>query len=114
MDVVVEHAVVVAVLLEEPVGVVGGEVLELDEAAGAVLGDDGVHELVHELVVVAARDAVLAQADVERVGEQLAVVGAHVEHDRQTLVGVDARQRCVQREFAHGDAHAVAAQVAQA
>ena len=58
--------------------------------------------------------ALLVQADVERIGEQLLVVGAHVEHDRQALRRVDAGAGGVERELADRDAHAVGAEVAEA
>ena len=42
------------------------------------------------------------------------VVGAHVQQHREALPRVDASARRVQGQLAHGDAHAVAAQVSQA
>lgn len=40
-------------------------------------------------------------------------VGSHVKSDGQTLVGLDARQSCVEREFTHWNAHSVSTQVSQ-
>ena len=51
LNVVVEGAVRVAVLLEEPEGVVVAKVLKLDERVLAVVLDHGLHELVDEVVV---------------------------------------------------------------
>ena len=52
--------------------------------------------------------------EVERIGEQGGIVGAHIEHHRQAMLGRDARAGRVERELADGDAHAVHAQIAQA
>lgn len=40
-------------------------------------------------------------------------VGSHVKSDGQTLVGLDARQSCVEREFTNWNAHSVSTQVSQ-
>lgn len=42
------------------------------------------------------------------------IVGADVQQDREALLWVDPSARRVQGQLAHGDAHAVAAQVSQA
>lgn len=42
------------------------------------------------------------------------VVGANVQQDREALLRVDPSTRGVQGQLAHGDAHAIAAQVSQA
>ncbi len=107
-----KRADAVAVLLQQPERVVVGEVLELDDHPGEDLLRRR-DELVDQLVVRGAGDALLVQADVERIGEQLLVVGAHVEHDRQALRRVDAGAGGVERELADRDAHAVGAEVAQ-
>ena len=56
----------------------------------------------------------LRQADVERVVEQLLVLGADVERDRQARLRVDAGAGRVERQLADRDAHAIRAEVAQA
>ena len=66
---------------------------------GSVLFDDGLHELVDEVVVFLASDALVSQPDVERVFEQRLVVGADVERDRETFVGLDARTCRVQTQL---------------
>ena len=53
-------------------------------------------------------------ADVEVVREERRVVGAHVQADGQGLRGMDARGGHVERELAHGDAHAARSLVAEA
>lgn len=40
-------------------------------------------------------------------------VGSHVKSDGQTLVGLDARQSCVEREFTNWNAHSISTQVSQ-
>lgn len=40
-------------------------------------------------------------------------VGSHVKSDGQTLVGLDARQSCVEWEFTNWNAHSVSTQVSQ-
>jgi hypothetical protein len=114
LDVVVKRAVRVLVLAQQREGRRVAKVLELQQHVVAVLGLGGVHELVHELLELLATDALLAQTDVEGVGQVLLVVGAAVEHDRQAHLGRHTGARRVQRQLADGDAHAVGALVAQA
>ncbi|RNA41092.1 hypothetical protein BpHYR1_006549 [Brachionus plicatilis] len=102
------------VLFQRSTGVVGRKVLELYEAIVAEAGHHCVHELVHELFVHFTSDAFLSQTYVERVVEQLLVVGANVKHDGQAVSGIDAGERCVQGKLSDWYAHAVAAEVAQA
>jgi hypothetical protein len=110
LDVVVEGGDLVLIFPQQAERVLVGEVLELDDDAGEdALG--GGHELVHQRVVVRARQAPLVQPDVERIVQQRLVVGAHVEHHRQALGGLDAGRRRVERQLPDGDGHAVGAQV---
>ena len=53
-------------------------------------------------------------AQIVRIAEQLGVVGAHVEAHRQAMPGMDAGRGAVERQFAHGNAHAARALVPQA
>ena len=73
-----------------------------------------VHERLDELLVLLAPQPALAIAAVERVGQQLDVVGADVERDRQAERGVDPRRGGVEGELADGDPHAPGPLVAQA
>ena len=113
LDVVVErrHAVLVAV--EDAQGVLLFEVLELDEAAGPDLLDTG-HERFDDRVVRRATQPRRAIPEVQRVGEQRRVVGAHVEGHREGHRWVDAARRRVQRELADRDRHPARALVAEA
>ena len=60
------------------------------------------------------RDARLAQAQVERVVEQLSVVGADVDVHRQQVLRRHGGAGGVELQLADRDTHAVGAQVAQA
>ena len=113
LDVVVEAGHAVAEVVQDAQRVGSLEVLPLDDAAGPDLLD-ALHEGLDELVVGRAAQPAGAVAHVERVVEQGAVVGAHVERDRQRQRGVQAAAGGVQRQLADGDAHAAGALVAQA
>ena len=112
LDVVVEDAGVVAIFVQQAEGRVIGEILELDQHAGKSRARRG-HELVDELVIGRAGQALLAKADVIGVVEKLLVVGADVEHDRQAKLGMNAGAGGIERELADRDAHAVGAEVAE-
>jgi hypothetical protein len=81
LDVVIEDRVRVAEAVEICEGVVCGKVFELDEE----LGEGGfhlAHEFIHEFVHLFVRNTAAAKTEVERVIEELLVVGAEVEADR--------------------------------
>ena len=105
LDVVVERAQVVAVAIEQEVGVVFGEVLPLQHHVREDLLH-GLDEGVDEGVVVGPDDAFVAPAEVVGVVAALLVVGADVEHDRQRGGRVDAAARRVERQLADRDARA--------
>lgn len=113
LDVVVEHRGAAAVLVEEAEAVGVAKVLELeqDRLAEAALG--GGDELVDELVVRVAADALVAEADVEGVFQQGLGVGTGVDADGEGEGRVEPAVRRVALHFTHGDAHALDAQVAQ-
>jgi hypothetical protein len=92
---------------------VAREVLELDDDAGEdlVRGND---EFLDQLVIGRAANARLVQADVQRIVEELGVVGADVEQHGQALRGMHAGARRVERQLADGNAHAVRAEIAEA
>ena len=73
-------------------------------------GDEGVEEL----VVAVVADPGVPLTEVERVVEQLQVVGADVQDDGQGAAGVDAAGGGVDGEFADGDLDAADALVADA
>ncbi len=113
LNVVVEAGQAVAVVVEQPDGVVLLEVLPLQQRVGVDLLDR-LHEPVDEGVISVAAKAALLVAEVERVVEELLVVGAAVEGDRQGQLRVDAGAGYVEGELADGDAHASGSLIAQA
>uniref|UniRef100_A0AAG5CP82 Uncharacterized protein n=1 Tax=Anopheles atroparvus TaxID=41427 RepID=A0AAG5CP82_ANOAO len=113
LDVVVERAVRIAELVQEAERVVVAKVLELDERVLAVPLHDGLHELVDELVVLRALHARVPQADVQWILQQVLVVRADVDHDRQTLVRRNAGEGRVERELTDRNAHTAGTQIAQ-
>src|SRR3990172_777893 len=113
LDVVVEGADPVTVLVQQAECVVIGEVLELDHDAREYRARGG-DELVDQLVIRGAGDAALPQPDVKRVLEQRLVVGADVNGDRQAQLRAHAGTRDIQGELADRYAHAIRAEVAQA
>jgi hypothetical protein len=72
-----------------------------------------VDELLDELVVLGAARPLLFQADVHGAVEQVLVVGADVERDRQRVGRMDAGAGRVERELADRDAHAERAEIAE-
>src|SRR4029077_13311403 len=84
LDVVIECADLVPVALENRHGADVREVLPLDAAFRIELLHRG-HELVDKFHVFATSDAVLPEAEVERVVEQSWVVRADIKNDRQAV-----------------------------
>ena len=89
------------------------EILPLDERARKDLANR-LHQLVHQGVVGGAPQATVRHAQVERIGQQRLVVGAHVEIDRKAARRVNSGARGVERELADRDPHAAHALVADA
>ena len=112
LDIIVEHAGAIAVFLEQPERILVGEVLELDDHAREHLLRGG-HEFLDQVIVGLSAQAALAQAHVERIAQELAVVRARVYHHRQAQRRVHARARRVKRELADRNAHAVGTEVAE-
>ncbi len=71
------------------------------------------HELVDEAVIGLARQPPLAQAEIIGIAQQLFVVGADVEHDRQALLRMHAGAGRIERELADRNTHAVGAEIAE-
>ncbi len=113
LDIVVERRDPVPVFLQQPEGILAGEVLELDDDAGKELlrGRD---EFIDQRVIFVAAQARLGQAQVERVREEGRIVGANVEEHRQAGTGRDSRARGVERELADGDSHPARALIPEA
>lgn len=87
--------------------------LELHDRFGPAIKYGG-HELVHHVYICLAAHARVLQADLVRRLQQLLVVRAHVQSDREDSMGRDAARCAVQRKFADRNAHSVSAEIAQA
>ena len=125
LDVIVEGAVRVAVLLEEPEGILVAEVLKLDQRVLAIVLDNGLHELINEVVILLARHTPVSAAYVVHVLqtfcmsldsrngikmldlEILLIVGADIQGDRQCLAGFDSSQCSVEGQLSNRYAHAL-------
>ena len=112
LNVIVEAAHPIAILVQHAERVQIREVLELDDGAGKYLLRRG-HELFHQGVVLGAAQPRLLEADVERILQEGRIVGADVEHHRKSGRGMNSGAGRIERELAHRDAHAVGAQVAE-
>ena len=113
LDVVIEATHLVAVTLEKPHRVVARPILELDAAPRELLLH-GFDELVDEGVELVVAAAPLPQAEVERVAEELLIVGPGVDEERQGVLRRDAAGGRIERELSDRDAHAVRAEIAEA
>ena len=90
LDVVVEGADLLGVMLQDVVGVGDAEVLSVDHRVGEQLGDHP-HETVDELVVLLATDPGVTLPQVAVAVQQPQVVGADVQDDGNGALRVDAR-----------------------
>ena len=100
-------------MVEQRQRVFAGEVLPLQQnVRPAAL--HGLHKLLDEGVVLRPAHAIVLPAYIDGIVEQRLVVGAHVEQNRQAVLGRNAAQRCVESHFANGNAHAAGALVAEA
>ncbi len=112
LDVVVEGEQLVAVAAQDRQRVCGGEVLPLQQDLWQRL----VHradEAVDERVVLVVVDATVPPAEVTRILQELDVVGAHIEHDRQRTTRVDTADQRVERQLADRNAHPADALISQ-
>lgn len=71
MDVIIEGAEAIPVLLQQSVCITVAKVLKLDEALVVVLAHDGVHELVNQSIVGGAVDALSVQANVVGIAQKI-------------------------------------------
>ena len=113
LHVVVEAGHLISEEVQDAQGIGPLEVLPLDDAAGPHLLDT-LHERPYQLLVGRSPEAARPVAEVEGVGEELPVVGAHVERDGQGQRGMHAAGGRVEGQLADGDAHAARTLVAQA
>jgi hypothetical protein len=98
LDIVIECPVGISVSVQVVEGLFTVEILKLDYHVG-VHFFDGLHELVHEVLLILIRNSLLAQTQVERVLQIRLVVGAAVQNDGQGLGRVNACSRRVQSQF---------------
>jgi len=89
-----------------------GKILELNHHAGKYLRCCG-NEFVQHFVVGRSGEPALAQPDVKRVIEHCRVIAADIEGNRQAQLRMHAGAGGVERQLAHGNSHAVGAQIAQ-
>lgn len=113
LDVVVEGEEFVAVAGKDRQRMCGREVLPLQQHVGQLLAHRG-DELIDERVVIVVVDTSVPPSQIPRVIEQFAVVGSHIEHDRQGASGVDTTNERVEGQLSDRDAHAADALIAQA
>ena len=90
-----------------------GEILKLDQHTreGFARRRD---EFIDEVIKGLSAQALLAQADIITVVQEILIVGADVEHDRQAIFRMDAGAGGIKRKLADRNAHAVCAEVAKA
>ena len=86
LDVVIEGAVLVAVVLEQSERVLVAKVLKLDQRLLPEPPHDRLHELLDEVVVLLASDPLLTKTNVVRVVKVFLSVAANVKGDREGLV----------------------------
>ena len=113
LDVVVEGAQAVAIARQQPIGVADGEIFPVQQhvrPALAYRGDEGGDEV----VVLIAAHALVLPADILRIVQMRAAVGADVENDRQSGRRMQPGARRVERKLADRNAHAAGALVAEA
>src|SRR5262249_56679523 len=76
--------------------------------------DHRAHKGFNELIVGGAAHALVPPADINGIRQALSIVGAHIEHDRQSGRGVQTAARGIKRELADRNAHAASALIAEA
>mmetsp|Transcript_34474 Transcript_34474/g.67457 ORF Transcript_34474/g.67457 Transcript_34474/m.67457 type:complete len:225 (+) Transcript_34474:634-1308(+) len=113
LNVVVERADLVAILLEEAEGVGVAEVLKLNQNPRVPCVELREH-LLHKLIIFLPHHSLVRQPSVVLVVEELLIVGSNVSDDGKASFGVNARACRVEIQFSHRDAHAVCAEIAQA
>ena len=113
LNVVVESAGLIAVAGEQAEGVAVAEIFKLHQHAREILFN-GDHEFLNERVISFTANPFLPQTGVERIVQQRLVVGANVNGDGQTLCGMNAGTRSVERQLADRNAHAGSAEIAEA
>src|ERR1700733_13140457 len=75
---------------------------------------DSGHKALDEVVVLLATHPLMAPSDIDWIVSTVRVVGAHVEKNGKSRIGVDSGQGGIQRKLADRDAHTAGALVSQA
>jgi len=112
LNIVVEARQMAPVVPQQPERVRVAEILPLQERLWKD-GPDRGHKFIDEFIVERTAHPRLLEADVEFAPAQLRVIGADIERDGEGVAGMDAGARGVEREFAHRDAHAQGAEIAE-
>ena len=102
LHVVIEDAMAPGILHQNPTGVGGPEVLEVQQGVRVQLAGD-LEVLVDEFVIALPAHSGMTIAEVRRVVEQVCVVGADVEVDGDGALRTDARGCRVESELAYRD-----------
>ena len=113
LDVVIEHAQLIAVARQQVGGMLAGKVFKLQHHLGPAAANGG-HHLVHEVVVSFPVDARRLPAEVGVILQQLGVVGAHVDTQGQGTGRIYAAGGAVEGQLADADPHAADAEIAEA
>lgn len=74
----------------------------------------GLDELVHELVILLSPNSPLAKTQIQRVIKQLLIVGATVQNDGKSSVGVDACAERGEDQLGNADENAATALISNA
>lgn len=112
LNIIVKAKVGGLVLFEELEGVLGREVLELDQQLG-VERSQGLNDSINKGEELIVPNTLLAQSEVELVLELVLVVGAEVEGDGDGAAGIDTGTGDVELELSDGDTHAADTEIAQ-
>lgn len=99
LDIVIESPVGISVSVQVVESLFAVEIFKLDYHVG-VHFFNGLHEFVHEVLLILVGHSLLAQTQIEGVLQVRLVVCAAVENDGQGLGGVNARSRRIQSKFA--------------
>ena len=100
LNVVIKAAVIITVTVEVLESLLTFKVLELDDHVRVDILNS-LHELVHELLLDAYGDTLLAKTKVQRVLEVGLVVGTSVDDNGQSLARINASSSSVQGQLAN-------------
>ena len=98
LDIIIECPVGISISVQIVEGLFAVKVFELDDHVGIHLLH-GIHEFIHECLLLLKGNSPLAQAQVEGILEIGLVVGASIQDDGQSLRGVNTSGRNIQSQF---------------